>query len=219
MRGGPYRGKRALDLAVLALSAPLTIPLLVLLAALVRWRMGSPVLFRQPRAGRHGHPFLLIKFRTMRDARAPDGTLLPDAERLPPFGRWLRATSLDELPELLHVLRGEMSLVGPRPLFVSYVDRYSDSQRRRLLVPPGLTGLAQVSGRNALSWPERFAIDVTYVETASLALDLRILLRTLATVLRREGISAAGEATMGEFMGNAPSGRSAETGHLQGANP
>lgn len=196
-----YRGKRLFDLAVVLLGAPVWVPALAVVAALVRLNLGAPVLFRQTRPGRAGRPFALIKFRSMSDARGPDGALRPDAERLTPFGRRLRATSLDELPELLNVLRGDMSLVGPRPLLVQYLERYSPEHRRRHDVRPGLTGLAQVSGRNALSWREKFDLDVEYVDRASLALDIRILARTVAAVFRRHGISAAGEATMPEFTG------------------
>ena len=200
-----YRGKRALDLAVVVAAAPAWIPVLAAVAVLVRWRLGSPVLFRQRRPGLGGGPFELRKFRTMTNARGADGRLLPDAERLTPFGRWLRSTSLDELPELLNVLRGEMSLVGPRPLLEAYLPLYSERHRLRHAVPPGITGLAQVSGRNALSWPERFDLDVRYAETNSLALDVALLWRTVRAVVRREGISAAGEATMTAFSGYGPS--------------
>ncbi len=205
-----YRGKRALDLLLVGASAPVWLPVLGVVALVVRRRLGSPVLFRQERPGLGGRPFMLLKFRTMTDARGPDGALLPDADRLPPFGRALRASSLDELPELLNVLRGDMSLVGPRPLLMRYLPRYSAHHRRRHEVPPGLTGLAQVSGRNALSWDDRLDIDVTYVERASLLLDLRILARTVLAVLKRKGISAAGEATMPEFTG---SGSSRDSSH------
>ena len=200
----PYAGKRAFDLAVVLGAAPLWLPLLGVLPVLVRRRLGAPVLFRQRRPGLDGRPFELRKFRTMTDARDAARGLLPDAERLTPFGRWLRATSLDELPQLLNVLRGEMSLVGPRPLLEAYLPLYSPRHRRRHAVPPGLTGLAQVSGRNALSWPDRFDLDVRYAEANSLRLDLAILWRTARAVLRREGISAAGEATMPAFTGYAP---------------
>ena len=190
-----------MDLALVLLAAPVWVPVMGVVAALVRVKLGSPVFFRQQRPGRHGSPFALTKFRTMTDARAADGTQLPDAVRLTPFGRRLRATSLDELPELLNVLKGEMSLVGPRPLLVQYLDRYSARHRRRHDVRPGLTGLAQISGRNALSWPQKLDLDVEYVERASLGLDLAILWRTVAAVFGGHGISAAGEATMPEFTG------------------
>lgn len=206
-RVGPYRSlglgwKRALDLFLLLVSAPLWIPLLAVVAAAVRLNLGSPVLFRQDRPGHRARVFRMMKFRSMTDARDAAGELLPDAERLPPFGRRLRSTSLDELPELLNVLRGEMSLVGPRPLLVRYLPRYSPEQARRHDVPPGLTGWAQVCGRNALTWEAKFAHDVWYADHASLGLDLYILLRTVRAVLLREGISAAGEATMSEFLGS-----------------
>ena len=174
-------------------------PVLALLGILVRWKHGAPVLFRQMRAGRDGEPFEILKFRTMTDERGADGQLLPDAERLTPFGRWLRSTSLDELPELWNVVRGEMNLVGPRPLLPEYTDHYTPEQARRLEVKPGITGLAQVSGRNDLSWDERLALDVEYVDTRSWKLDLWILWRTVWTVLSRRGISEQGHATMSRF--------------------
>lgn len=174
-------------------------PLLMLLAALVRWRVGSPVLFRQERAGLGGRPFTIIKLRTMTDARAVDGSLLPDGDRLTPLGRWLRSSSLDELPELWNVLRGDMALVGPRPLPVKYLDRYTPTEARRHEVRPGITGWAQVNGRNATSWDERLAMDVWYVDNRTVGLDLRILARTLLVVVARRGISAEGIATMPEL--------------------
>jgi len=191
--------KRAFDLLAVVVAAPLWIPLLGVVALLVRCRLGAPVFFRQRRPGLRGEIFELIKFRTMLEARDASGRPLPDAERLTPFGRWLRASSLDELPELWNVLRGEMSLVGPRPLLIEYLPRYSARQARRHEVRPGLTGLAQVSGRNALTWEEKFEWDVRYVETRSFWLDLKILVRTLKAVFFREGISAVGDATMPEF--------------------
>ena len=194
--------KRLFDLAVLLLTAPLWLPALGAVAVLVRLNLGRPVFFRQPRPGRHGRVFELIKFRTMTLARDAQGHLLPDAQRLTWFGRWLRSTSLDELPELLNVLRGEMSLVGPRPLLVQYLDRYSPEQARRHEVLPGLTGWVQVKGRNALTWEEKFRLDVWYVDHVSLWLDLRILGMTLLTVVRREGISHPGSATMEPFRGS-----------------
>jgi lipopolysaccharide/colanic/teichoic acid biosynthesis glycosyltransferase len=196
-----YRGKRLLDLSLVLAAAPLWLPTLTVLAVLVRIRLGAPVLFTQTRPGRDGEPFTLIKLRTMTDQRAGDGTLLPDNQRLSSFGRFLRSTSLDELPELINVLRGEMSLVGPRPLLTHYLPRYSEAHRRRHDVRPGITGLAQVSGRNAISWSQKFDRDVEYVERCSLGLDLAILWRTVRAVVRREGISAQGEATMPEFTG------------------
>ncbi|WP_461393249.1 sugar transferase [Deferrisoma sp.] len=176
-------------------------PVCAVLSALVRAKLGTPVFFRQVRPGMHGRPFVMYKFRTMTDARGPDGELLPDAERLTPFGRWLRSTSLDELPELFNVLKGEMSLVGPRPLLMEYLPLYTPEQARRHEVKPGITGWAQVNGRNALTWEEKFRLDVWYVDNQSLWLDLKILLLTLKKVLLREGISAAGEATMPRFTG------------------
>ena len=197
----PYPGKRALDLTLVLLASPLWVPLLLIVALAVRFKLGAPVFFRQARAGLDDRSFDLIKFRTMTDARDADGHLLPDAQRLTPFGRWLRSTSLDELPELLNVLRGDMSVTGPRPLLVQYVPLYSPHHRRRHEVRPGITGLAQVSGRNALSWPERFDLDVWYVDHASFRLDMSILARTVAALVGRRGISAPGEATMSYFTG------------------
>ncbi len=191
--------KRAFDLIAVFASAPLWVPLLSVVALVVRVRLGAPVFFRQSRPGRGGRIFHLIKFRSMTDARDATGRLRPDAERLTPFGRWLRSSSLDELPELWNVVRGEMSLVGPRPLLVEYLPRYSARQARRHEVLPGLTGLAQVNGRNALSWEEKFEWDVRYVETRSFRLDLWILLQTARVTLLRSGVSAPGEATMPEF--------------------
>ncbi|GAB2457588.1 sugar transferase [Comamonas humi] len=193
--------KRLFDILVSALALlALAIPLLVL-AALVRRRLGSPVLFRQQRPGLRGRPFEMAKFRTMTDARGADGQLLPDAERLTPFGRFLRASSLDELPELWNVLKGDMSLVGPRPLLMEYLPLYTPEQARRHEVRPGITGWAQVNGRNALSWEAKFQLDVWYVDHRTLWLDIRILWLTVKKVLVREGISAAGEATMSRFTG------------------
>ena len=185
--------KRACDVALVLLTAPLWAPLAAVVALAVRVVLGPPVLFRDVRAGRGGIPFTLVKFRSM---RLGAGT---DAERLTRFGRFLRASSLDELPELWNVLKGEMSLVGPRPLPVRYVPRYTAEQARRLEVRPGLTGLAQVSGRNALDWEEKFRLDVAYVDSRSLAGDAAILVRTLWQCLWPRGVSHAGEATMGEF--------------------
>ena len=191
--------KRTFDLLATVLTAPLWLPLLAVVAVFVRVKLGSPVLFRQKRPGLNGEIFELLKFRTMTDARDAEGRLLPDAVRLTPFGQMLRSTSLDELPELFNILSGDMSLVGPRPLLVQYLERYNARQARRHEVRPGLTGLVQVKGRNALSWDEKFEWDVRYVETRSFWLDLKILLLTLKTVLFREGINAAGAATMPEF--------------------
>lgn len=177
-------------------------PLILMLAFFVRIKLGAPILFRQQRPGYKGQPFNMLKFRTMTDARDHDGNLLPDSDRLPPFGRWLRSTSLDELPELWNVFRGEMSFVGPRPLLMEYLPLYSQHQARRHDVLPGITGWAQVNGRNSLSWREKFDLDVWYVENRSFRLDLHILLLTVASVVRQEGISAKGEATMSGFKGN-----------------
>jgi lipopolysaccharide/colanic/teichoic acid biosynthesis glycosyltransferase len=194
--------KRVFDLLLVSLAlVPLALPLAVL-AVLVRHRLGSPILFRQVRPGLYGAPFEMVKFRTMTDGRDADGELLPDAQRLTPFGRWLRATSLDELPELWNVLKGDMSLVGPRPLLMEYLPLYSAEQARRHDVRPGITGLAQVNGRNALSWKEKFTLDVWYVDHRSLWLDIRILCLTAKKVLVREGISGQGEATMSKFTGS-----------------
>ena len=194
--------KRIFDFLLASIGlALLGIPLLVL-AWQVRRKLGSPVLFRQVRPGLRGQPFEMVKFRTMTDARGPDGQLLPDAERLTAFGRFLRSSSLDELPELWNVLKGEMSLVGPRPLLMEYLPLYSREQARRHEVRPGITGWAQVNGRNALSWDDKFKLDVWYVDHRSLWLDIKILWLTVRKVLVREGISAAGEATMPRFTGN-----------------
>jgi lipopolysaccharide/colanic/teichoic acid biosynthesis glycosyltransferase len=200
--GLPLLAKQALDRVVAAVGLLLTSPLLLLAAAVVRATMGSPVLFAQERPGRRGVPFVVHKFRTMREAAGPDGRALPDEARLTRVGRVLRATSLDELPQLWDVLRGDLSLVGPRPLLMRYLDRYTPEQARRHEVLPGITGWAQVNGRNAISWEEKFALDVWYVDHWTLGLDLRILGRTLWKVLRREGVSRAGHATMPEFMGS-----------------
>ena len=179
----------------------LAVPLLAL-AWQVRRKLGSPVLFSQVRPGLHGKPFTMVKFRTMTDERGPDGVLLPDAKRLTDFGRFLRASSLDELPELWNVLRGDMSLVGPRPLLMEYLPLFTQEQARRHEVRPGITGWAQVNGRNAISWADKFALDVWYVDHSSLWLDVKILWRTVRKVLVRDGISAAGEATMSKFTGS-----------------
>ena len=193
--------KRLFDItAALAALLLLALPL-ALLTWQVRRKLGSPAFFRQVRPGMHGQPFEMVKFRTMTNARGPDGALLPDADRLTPFGRFLRASSLDELPELWNVLKGEMSLVGPRPLLMEYLPLYSPQQARRHEVRPGITGWAQVNGRNALGWDEKFKLDVWYVDHRSLWLDIKILWLTVKKVLVREGISAAGEATMPRFTG------------------
>jgi lipopolysaccharide/colanic/teichoic acid biosynthesis glycosyltransferase len=193
--------KRLFDFLASALALVVLSPGLLVLAILVRRKLGRPVIFRQLRPGRRGRVFEVCKFRTMTDARDSDGRLLPDAARLPPFGRWLRATSLDELPELWNVLRGEMSLVGPRPLLVEYLPLYSAEQARRHELRPGLTGWAQINGRNALTWDEKFRLDVWYVDHRTFWLDLKIIALTAKRVFRREGISAAGEATMPRFTG------------------
>lgn len=200
-------GKRLFDHAAAAGGLLVLSPLLALLALLVRLGVGSPVLFSQPRPGVHGHPFSLYKFRTMTDERRADGTLLPDSQRLTALGRFLRRTSLDELPELFNVLRGDMSLVGPRPLLMHYLDRYTPRQARRHEVRPGITGWAVVHGRNTLSWDEKFEYDVWYVENVSLGLDLKILAYTVLLVLTGRGISADGHATMPEFRGGDREGK------------
>lgn len=198
--------KRAMDVSVAALLLTvMSVPLLVV-ALLVRWTMGAPVLFRQMRPGLNGRPFELMKFRTMRHATDEKGHPLPDEARLTPLGRWLRKLSLDELPQVLNVLRGDMSLVGPRPLLTEYLALYTPEQARRHEVRPGITGWAQVNGRNALSWEERFRLDVWYVDHHSLWLDLRILGLTLLSVLRGEGINEPGAATMSRFTGSGRGG-------------
>jgi lipopolysaccharide/colanic/teichoic acid biosynthesis glycosyltransferase len=194
--------KRVLDQLLVLVTAPLWLPLLGVLALLVGLQLGRPVFFRQERPGLRAHPFMLVKLRTMTSARDAAGTLLPDADRLTAFGRWLRATSLDELPELWNVLRGDMSLVGPRPLLMEYLPLYTSDQWRRHAVRPGVTGLAQISGRNAIGWDERFRLDTWYVDHRSLTLDLKILMLTLLRVVQRHGISAAGDATMPKFAGS-----------------
>ncbi|HDH26689.1 MAG TPA: sugar transferase [Actinobacteria bacterium] len=193
--------KRLLDVSVSALLLALCAPVLVLVAVGVRLRLASPVLFRQVRPGIWGKPFVLYKFRTMHGGHDAEGNLLPDKLRLTRIGRFLRATSLDELPELWNVLRGDMSLVGPRPLLMEYLDRYTPEQARRHEVRPGITGIAQVSGRNALTWEARLALDVWYVDNRSMSLDLKILVKTFMQVAKRQDISAPGHATMSEFKG------------------
>jgi lipopolysaccharide/colanic/teichoic acid biosynthesis glycosyltransferase len=194
--------KRVFDVVGASLALVLLSPLLAVVALLVRVRMGSPVLFRQPRPGRDGRAFVMTKFRTMTDRRGPDGGLLPDAERLTALGRWLRRTSIDELPELLNVLHGDMSLVGPRPLLMEYLPLYTAEQARRHDVRPGITGWAQVNGRNAVTWEEKFALDVWYVDHRSLRLDLEILRRTVAQVFHGHGVTAPGHATIEPFRGS-----------------
>ncbi len=197
--------KRAIDVVVSATGLMVTGPAILGAAVVVRATLGAPVFFRQERPGLHGKPFHIWKFRTMTDERSPDGKLLPDERRLTRVGRFLRSSSIDELPQLLNVLKGEMSLVGPRPLLMRYLSRYTPRQARRHDVPPGITGLTAVRGRNALSWEEKFELDVQYVENWSLALDLQILGETALKVLNRRGIAKEGHATMPEFMGSGAS--------------
>ena len=193
--------KRLLDLALTVPALLLLAPAMSFIALFVYLRLGSPILFCQQRPGLCAKPFTLYKFRTMTDARDPQGKLLPDSERLTTFGRWLRSTSLDELPELFNVLRGEMSFVGPRPLLMEYLNRYTLEQMRRHEVKPGITGWAQVNGRNALTWEQKFALDVWYVDHESLWLDVKIIALTLSKIIKREGINQPGQATMEEFQG------------------
>lgn len=196
-----YRGKRLMDLALTTPALLASLPVQAATALAIRITMGRPVLFRQQRPGLDGAPFEMLKFRTMR-LPDPERGLVTDAERMTRTGAFLRSTSLDELPTLWNIIRGDMSIVGPRPLLMQYLERYTPEQSRRHAVRPGLTGLAQVSGRNALSWEDKFARDVEYVDHNSLTVDLRIIARTVVQVLRRDGISAEGEATMSEFMGS-----------------
>jgi len=195
-------GKRALDLGLAVPALVLLAPVGLAVGALIRLKLGGPVMFRQPRPGRNDRVFELIKFRTMSNAPGADGELLPDDQRLTPFGRRLRRMSLDELPTLWNVARGDMSLVGPRPLLVQYLDRYTPEQRRRHEVAPGVTGWAQIHGRNAISWEQKFELDVWYVENVSLRTDLGIILRTAVQILGQRGISAEGHVTMPEFEGS-----------------
>lgn len=198
----PYRTvKRLLDAVAAAVLLAVCAPILLLVAILVRLNLGTPVLFRQERAGLHGRRFVMVKFRSMSDARGVEGDLLPDAERLGRLGRVLRATSLDELPELWNVLRGHMSLVGPRPLLLEYLPLYSAEQMRRHSVRPGITGLAQVNGRNDITWPRKLQLDVEYVDRCSFSLDARILLLTLVKVIRASGITQPGHASAERFRG------------------
>jgi sugar transferase EpsL len=194
--------KRLFDLAVALVALIALSPLMLLIALLVRFKLGMPVIFRQLRPGLHGKPFTIYKFRTMIDARDAECNLLPDAERLTRFGRFLRSASLDELPEIFNVLKGDMSLVGPRPLLMRYLERYTPEQMRRHEVKPGITGWAQVNGRNAITWEEKFALDIWYVDNWSLGLDLKIIGLTIFKILKREGISQLGHATAQEFMGD-----------------
>jgi len=198
--------KRLIDIIVSLVALLVLLPLMIGIVILVRWQLGGPVFFCQQRAGLHGAPFRLIKFRTMIDERDANGANLNDAERLTHFGQLLRSTSLDELPELWNVLRGEISLIGPRPLLMDYLPLYSAEQMRRHEVLPGITGWAQVNGRNSLSWDERFALDVWYVDNRSCWLGTKIVFLTIRQVFRRDGISAAGEATMPKFTGSKATG-------------
>jgi lipopolysaccharide/colanic/teichoic acid biosynthesis glycosyltransferase len=197
---GYDRSKRAFDVVLAVLLFVLTLPIQAATALAIRIRLGSPVLFRQTRPGLHGEPFEIIKFRTMLDDDPPLG-LIDDASRMTPLGLWLRGTSIDELPTLWNVIRGDLSLVGPRPLMLRYLERYSPEQARRHEVRPGITGLAQVSGRNELSWEDKFRLDVYYVDHHTFRDDLKILSETVGSVARRDGISAAGETTSSEFLG------------------
>lgn len=196
--------KRLIDILVAAAGLLTLAPLMLSLIILVHIKLGSPVFFRQKRPGLGGRPFLMIKFRTMTDARDPDGKLRPDAERLTPFGRFLRSSSLDELPELWNVLKGEMSIVGPRPLLMEYLPLYNPQQMRRHEARPGITGWAQINGRNAISWEEKFDFDVWYVDNQSFGVDVRIFFTTFAKIIRRHDISQPGEATMSAFCGSPP---------------
>ncbi len=194
--------KRLFDITLSSLALLLLSPLLLATALLVAWKLGRPVIFRQLRPGYRGKPFYIYKFRSMREAYDEQGQALPDELRLTRFGRFLRASSLDELPELMNVLRGEMSLVGPRPLRMEYLSRYNKEQARRHDVLPGITGWAQINGRNAINWEEKFKLDIWYVDNKTMGLDLKILFLTLLKVFQREGISAEGHATMPDFMGS-----------------
>ena len=199
--GWPLAAKRGADRVIALAGLVLASPVALMAAIAVRASMGSPVLFCQERPGRHGRPFGILKFRTMQDARSKDGLALADADRLTPVGRFLRATSIDEIPQLWNVLKGDLSLVGPRPLLRSYVNRYTPEQARRHEVLPGITGWAQVNGRNAITWEEKFALDVWYVDHWSLGLDAKILWLTVWKVIARQGVSRKGHATMPEFTG------------------
>jgi len=194
--------KRTFDLIASLLTLALLCPLMAILALMARITTGTPVLFSQQRPGLHGKPFTVYKFLTMMDARDDRGNLLPDRDRITPFGRLLRSTSLDELPELFNVIKGDMSLVGPRPLLMQYLDRYTPEQMRRHEVKPGITGWAQVNGRNAITWEEKFKLDVWYVDNQSLTLDLKIIALTIWKILKREGISQPGHATVEYFQGS-----------------
>lgn len=193
--------KRIFDLTAACFAGIVLSPVLIVIAVLIRFIMGKGVFFRQLRPGLHGKPFMMYKFRTMTDGRDANGHLLPDCDRLTPFGKFLRSTSLDELPELLNVLRGDMSLIGPRPLLIQYLDRYTSEQMRRHEVRPGISGWAQVNGRNAITWQKKFKLDVWYVDHWSLGLDIKILFLTFWKILKRDGIHQAGQVTMEEFKG------------------
>jgi len=193
--------KRIIDILISGIALIILSPIILILYILVKSKLGSPVFFSQERPGKDGKIFKMYKFRSMTDAKDENGNLLPDEVRLTSFGRKLRSTSLDELPELWNIFKGDMSIIGPRPLLVQYLPRYTEEQSHRHDIRPGLTGLAQVSGRNALSWEDKFKYDIEYVNNVSLSLDIKIFFRTVKAVLTHEGISAAGEATMGEFMG------------------
>ncbi|HVN16568.1 MAG TPA: sugar transferase [Anaerolineales bacterium] len=203
--------KRIFDITVSGIGLLIASPFMLIIALLVRIFLGTPILFRQQRPGLKGKPFYIYKFRTMTDRLGPDGKLLPDSERLTPLGRFLRALSLDELPELFNILRGDMSLVGPRPLMMEYLPLYSAEQMRRHDVIPGLTGWAQINGRNAITWEERFKLDVWYVDHWSFWLDIKIIFLTINKVLKRENVSQPGQATVQYFTGNHPQSGSKET--------
>lgn len=194
--------KRIFDIVLSGLALIILSPVIAIVALLVRVKLGSPVIFKQDRPGLNEKIFKMYKFRSMTDDRDENGELLPDEDRLPSFGKKLRSTSLDELPELVNIFKGDMSIVGPRPLLVAYLERYNDEQKQRHLVRPGITGLAQVMGRNSLSWDKKFKFDMEYVENISLYLDIKIIFRTVAVVLERKGISSDSSDTMEEFMGD-----------------
>ena len=204
---GNHAIKRIFDFMVCLIGYFLLSPIILVISAAIRIQMGSPVFFTQVRPGLNGKPFKLYKFRTMKNSMDRQGQFLQDEKRLTTLGRWLRSTSLDELPELINIISGDMSIVGPRPLLMQYLDRYTPEQARRHEVKPGLTGWAQINGRNAISWEEKFELDVWYVDNQSFRLDLKIIALTIGKVLRREGISQKGEATMQEFMGHAKTQR------------
>jgi len=196
------KAKRVVDVVFSIIALVISLPMISLISALIYLTMGRPIFFKQVRPGLYGKPFVLYKFRTMLDLRDQTGKMLPDERRLTSFGRWLRSTSLDELPVLFNVLKGDMSLVGPRPLLMEYLDRYTPEQARRHEVKPGITGWAQINGRNAISWEEKFALDVWYVDNWNFLLDFKIIFLTILKVLKHDGISADGHATMPEFKGS-----------------